>query len=68
MDELLTIAKIKELSAAERQAEITRCEILLMDLRIKKVTKQNIKSHEFKKLRTYIAQLISENNKEKITE
>jgi ribosomal protein L29 len=68
MDGLLTIAKIKELSAAERQAEITRCEILLMDLRIKKVTKQNTKSHEFKKLRTYIAQLISENNKEKITE
>lgn len=63
----LNISEIKELNTTDRQAEITRCELLLMDLRIKKVTKQNLKSHEFKKIKRYLAKLISENNKEGIT-
>lgn len=66
MDEL-TLDKIKELNTTERQTEITRCEKLLMDLRIKKVTKQKVKAHEFKKIKIYLANLIAENNKEELT-
>tara|TARA_E500000178_G_C16908153_1_gene701286 strand:+ start:499 stop:696 length:198 start_codon:yes stop_codon:yes gene_type:complete len=54
--------KIKILQKEEIQAEITRCEKLLMELKIKKNVNQTVKVHEFKQIRKYIAKLTFENN------
>lgn len=56
------IQKIRELSSEERETRIIELEKELIDLRIKKTTRQNIKPHQIKQTKHALAQLLTIQN------
>lgn len=55
--------EIKQLSSLEISEKILEVQKSLLELKLKQVTKQNIKTHLFKKNRRMLAQLLTEQNK-----
>lgn len=53
------ITQLKELTESEIESELIQIEKDLMDLRLKKSTRQQFKSHQFKHLRHKKAQLLT---------
>lgn len=53
------IKQLKELTSTELETELIQIEKDLMDLRLKKSTRQQFKSHQFKHLRHKKSQLLT---------
>ena len=59
----MTISEIKSLEASELISVAIEVEKHLFELKLKHVTKQAVKTHQFKQYRHMLAQLLTEQNK-----
>ena len=58
----MNIVELRELNTEERENRIIELEKQLIDLRVKKTTRQNIKPHQLKQTKRELAQLLTLQN------
>lgn len=57
--EILQLEQIRQLTKTERYDQISQVKAAIFDLKFKRATKKNIKTHHFKSYKKMLAQLLT---------